>query len=148
MGAVVVRRKIYDAFMGGAETPIELFHGYTYSGHPRPAPPGSRRSTSTRRKACSRACGAGALLGGGGAFAEGRPRHRHPQFRAHRGVEFEPRARQADAARALPASRGVQRGLLIRATGDIIALSPPFIIEKNEIDQLIEILSGVLKSVN
>ena len=40
------------------------------------------------------------------------------------------------------------RGLLVRATGDIIALSPPLIIEKKEIDQLINILSGVLKSAN
>ena len=40
------------------------------------------------------------------------------------------------------------RGLLVRATGDIIALSPPLIIEKKEIDQLIDILSGVLKSAN
>ena len=40
------------------------------------------------------------------------------------------------------------RGLLVRATGDIIALSPPLIIEKSEIDQLIEILGSVLKSTN
>ena len=63
-------------------------------------------------------------------------------------IEFEP----------IPASRrkraharfveAFSRGLLVRATGDIIALSPPLIIEKKEIDQLIEILSGVLKSVN
>jgi beta-alanine--pyruvate transaminase len=38
------------------------------------------------------------------------------------------------------------RGLLVRSTGDIIAMSPPLIIEKQEIDQLIEILSGVLKA--
>ena len=40
-----------------------------------------------------------------------------------------------------------QRGLLTRATGDIIALSPPLIIETKQIDQLIDILSGVLKTV-
>jgi len=34
MGAVLVRDKIYDAFMNGPEFMIELFHGYTYSGHP------------------------------------------------------------------------------------------------------------------
>ena len=34
MGAVLVRDKIYDAFMQGPEHMIELFHGYTYSGHP------------------------------------------------------------------------------------------------------------------
>ncbi|MGF1457342.1 MAG: aminotransferase class III-fold pyridoxal phosphate-dependent enzyme [Alphaproteobacteria bacterium] len=34
MGAVLVKREIYEAFMAHADTPIELFHGYTYSGHP------------------------------------------------------------------------------------------------------------------
>ena len=34
MGAVLVRDKIHDAFMNGPEHMIELFHGYTYSGHP------------------------------------------------------------------------------------------------------------------
>ena len=34
MGAVFVKGKIHDAFMGGAEEAIDLFHGYTYSGHP------------------------------------------------------------------------------------------------------------------
>ncbi len=34
MGGVIVRKGIYDAFMKGPEHAIELFHGYTYSGHP------------------------------------------------------------------------------------------------------------------
>ncbi len=34
MGAVLVRQKIHDALMNGPEQMIELFHGYTYSGHP------------------------------------------------------------------------------------------------------------------
>jgi beta-alanine--pyruvate transaminase len=34
MGAVMVRDPIYEAFMQGPEQAIELFHGYTYSGHP------------------------------------------------------------------------------------------------------------------
>ena len=34
MGAVFVEEGIYDAFMNAPENPIELFHGYTYSGHP------------------------------------------------------------------------------------------------------------------
>ena len=38
--------------------------------------------------------------------------------------------------------------MLIRTTGDIIALSPPLIIEKSEIDELIDILAGVLKTAN
>src|SRR4029077_1413720 len=34
MGAVLVRKPIYDAFMQGPDYAIELPHGYTYSGHP------------------------------------------------------------------------------------------------------------------
>ncbi len=34
MGAVLVQQKIHDAIMQGPEHVIELFHGYTYSGHP------------------------------------------------------------------------------------------------------------------
>jgi len=34
MGAVLVRDHVYDAFMQGPDEMIELFHGYTYSGHP------------------------------------------------------------------------------------------------------------------
>src|SRR6202051_1867425 len=34
MGGVIARKPIYDAFMNGPEQTIELFHGYTYSGHP------------------------------------------------------------------------------------------------------------------
>ena len=34
MGAVFARQGIYDAFMNAPENAIELFHGYTYSGHP------------------------------------------------------------------------------------------------------------------
>ena len=53
MGAVFVKWKIHDAFMSGPEEMIDLFHGYTYSGHPvglrgRPSP----RSRSTRRRDC------------------------------------------------------------------------------------------------
>ena len=63
-------------------------------------------------------------------------------------IEFEPipdKPSQRAHARFVEA---FSRGLLVRATGDIIALSPPLIIEKKEIDQLVDILSGVLKSSN
>jgi beta-alanine--pyruvate transaminase len=53
-----------------------------------------------------------------------------------------------------PSARGMDclqrcfdQGLLIRVTGDIIALSPPLIIQKEHIDQMFEILAGVLKEL-
>ena len=53
MGAVFVKKEIYDAFMNGPEHVIEFFHGYTYSGNPASSAAASRRSTSTRARACS-----------------------------------------------------------------------------------------------
>ena len=63
-------------------------------------------------------------------------------------IEFEPVPGEPGKRAHARFVEAFNRGLLVRATGDIIALSPPLIIEKKEIDQLIEILSGVLKSAN
>ena len=41
-----------------------------------------------------------------------------------------------------------EKGLLIRTTGDIIALSPPLIVEKSHIDEMFGTLSGVLRDLN
>jgi beta-alanine--pyruvate transaminase len=44
--------------------------------------------------------------------------------------------------------RAYEKGLLIRTTGDIIALSPPLIVQKSHIDQIFDLLSGVLKNLD
>jgi beta-alanine--pyruvate transaminase len=63
-------------------------------------------------------------------------------------IEFEPVPGEPGKRAHERFVEAFNRGLLVRATGDIIALSPPLIIEKKEIDQLVDILSGVLKSSN
>jgi beta-alanine--pyruvate transaminase len=51
-------------------------------------------------------------------------------------------------ARAMDAfKRAFAEGILIRVTGDIIALSPPLILEKKHIDELFGKLAGILKTV-
>ena len=151
MGAVFVKGKIHDAFMGGPEEAIDLFHGYTYSGHPAACAASIATLEVYKEEGLAHPrLGACALLAGGGAFAE-RPAacHRHPQYRADRRHRVRAHARRSRRKRAH--ARFVEafnRGLLVRATGDIIALSPPLIIEKKEIDQLVDILSGVLKSAD
>jgi beta-alanine--pyruvate transaminase len=52
MGAVLVTKKIYDAFMQGPPGAIELFHGYTYSAHPAACAAGSRRWPSISARTC------------------------------------------------------------------------------------------------
>ena len=83
-----------------------------------------------------------------GPLAEGAAAcHRHPQHRAYRRRSSSNRSRASRAKRAHDALlEAFDLGVLVRATGDIIALSPPLIIEKNEIDELIEIFARALKS--
>ena len=71
MGAVFVKKEIYDAFMNGPEHLIEFFHGYTYSGNPvAVARPASPRSTSIEDEGLlTRGAETRRLLGGRAAFA-------------------------------------------------------------------------------
>jgi beta-alanine--pyruvate transaminase len=150
MGAVFVRDEIYDAFMSGPEHVIELFHGYTYSGHPVACAAGMATLDIYRREG---------LLTRVGEIAD------YWQEAAHSlkglphvidvrnlgliaGIELEPRP-GSPGTRAFDAHVACfQRGALVRMTGDILALSPPLIIEKSHIDELFGTLGDVLKSID
>jgi beta-alanine--pyruvate transaminase len=59
-------------------------------------------------------------------------------------IELQPRP-DRPGSRALDAMvSGFERGLLVRVTGDIIALSPPLIIEKGQVDHAMDVLKAVL----
>ena len=62
------------------------------------------------------------------------------------GIELEPIPGAPGSARFDVFRECFERGVLIRTTGDIIALSPPLIIEKSQIDQAISTIADVLKS--
>ena len=149
MAAVGVRQGIYDAFMQAAPAnAIEFFHGYTYSGHP---------------LAAAAACATIDLYAAEGLFQRAADMAPYWEQALHslRGlphvidirnlglvgaVELEPIAGKP-TARAFDAFlKAFESGLLIRTTGDIIALSPPLIIEKSHVDELIDKLSKVLKA--
>jgi beta-alanine--pyruvate transaminase len=150
MGAVFVRSEIYEAFMNGPEHLIEFFHGYTYSGNPVSSAAGLATLDIYQEEE---------LLTRGAAMADYFADALHglkglPHVIDIRNiglvgaVELEPIAGQ-------PAKRGFsaflaayERGLLIRTTGDIIALSPPLIIERGQIDRLVETLADVLKAID
>jgi len=147
MGAVIAKQHIHDAFMNGPEHLIEFFHGYTYSAHP---------------LACAAALGtldtyaeeglltrAGEL---GGYFAEclhslkGLPNVIDIRnIGLVGGIELSPLPGE-------PAKRAFnifldcwEKGVLIRTTGDTIALSPPLIIERKHIDHIIDTLKGAIQ---
>ena len=63
------------------------------------------------------------------------------------GIELAPRV--AKTTRAYEVfERAFHEGVLLRYTGDIIAVSPPLIIEKNEIDRIFETIGRILKLVD
>jgi len=151
MGGVIVKKEIYDTFMdkGGADSNIEFFHGYTYSGHP---------------LASAAACAALDLFKEEQLFERAAELAPYWENAAHSlkglphvidirtiglvvGIELQPIA-DKPGARAFEAFlRAYNKNVLIRTTGDTIALSPSFIIEKPQIDQLIDTVRDVLKTL-
>jgi beta-alanine--pyruvate transaminase len=149
MGAVFARKGIYDAFMLGAPNAIELFHGYTYSGHP---------------VACAAGLAALDIYEREGLFTRAKELAKHWEDAVHAlkgsrnvidlrncglmaAVELEPRP-GAPTARGYDAFvKCFERGVLTRYTGDTLALSPPLIVEKKEIDQIFTTIGDVLKTV-
>jgi beta-alanine--pyruvate transaminase len=149
MGATFVRRHIYDTFMDRTEPGIELFHGYTYSGHP---------------IACAAALATLDLYREEGLFARAASLEEYWADAVHSlrglphvidlrniglvaGIELESRPGQVGARAFEVFTRCFAEGLLIRVTGDIIALSPPLIVDKAQIDEIFETIGSVLKKV-
>lgn len=149
MGAVAVRQRIYDAFMRGPEDAIELYHGYTYSGHPVAAAAAIASLGVYRDEDLfARAASLATFFEAAAHSLKGR-RHvidiRNIGLVA--GIELAPR--KTGRSRAFEAFlQCYERGALIRTTGDIIALSPPLIIEKNEIETLFSLLGDVLDDID
>ncbi len=149
MGAVFVKKDIYESFMNGPEHLIEFFHGYTYSGNPA----SSAASLATldiyqREGLLTRASELADYWADALFSLKGLPHVIDIRAIGLVGaVELEPIAGQP-AKRAFAAFLGsYEQGFLIRTTGDTIAMSPPLIIQKSEIDELVGKLAGVIKSV-
>ena len=149
MGAVFVKEGIYDAFMNAPENAIELFHGYTYSGHP---------------LACAAALATLDIYEEERLFERADKMAGYWEDAVHslKGVRHVIDVRnlglvagiELESLAGKPGKRAFdcfiqcyEKGLLIRTTGDIIALSPPLIIEKEHIDRIVEILTGVLQEM-
>ncbi len=146
MGAVITTAEIHDTFMTGAENMIELVHGYTYSGNPVACAAGlATLETYKEEGLFERAADLAPYWQDALHSLKGR---RHVIDIRNMGligaVELEPIA-GAPTKRAFQAFLDAyDKGILIRTTGDIIAMSPPLIISKAQIDELIGVLGGVL----
>ncbi|HEX6941479.1 MAG TPA: aspartate aminotransferase family protein [Gemmatimonadaceae bacterium] len=150
MGAVGVRREIYESVVNATQGGIEFFHGYTYSGHP---------------LACAAALATLKVYRDEGLFERAGELAPYWEDAVHSlkglpnvidirniglvaGIELEPREGKPGARGLEALIKCFNEGLLIRSTADIIALSPPLIVEKGQIDHLIEVLGGVLRDLS
>jgi beta-alanine--pyruvate transaminase len=149
MGAVLVTSEIHDAFMQGPEHMIEFFHGYTYSGNPIAAATGLATLETYKDEG---------LLTRGAELAsywedalhslKGLPHVIDIRNLGLIGaVELEPIAGSPTKRAFAAFVKGFEEGILIRTTGDIIAMSPPLIISKAQIDELIGKLGSILKTL-
>jgi beta-alanine--pyruvate transaminase len=147
MGAVLVSKKIYDAFMQGPPGAIELFHGYTYSAHPVACAAGlATLAIYEREKLLTRAKQTAAVFEDAVHSLQGLPHVIDVRnYGLVAGIELAPIAGSPGARAFGVYLECFERGLLIRTTGDIIALSPPLIIEPQHIEELIGILAQALK---
>ncbi|QRM32861.1 aspartate aminotransferase family protein [Microvirga sp. VF16] len=149
MGAVFASRKVHDALMQGPESQIELFHGYTHSGHPAACAAGLATLSIYREEGLlTRASEIETYWHDAIHSLKGLPNVVDIRtIGLIAGIELESRT-GAPGTRAYDAFVDCfERGLLIRVTGDIIALSPPLIIEIAQIDAIIDTLSDALKRV-
>lgn len=150
MGAVAVSRHVHDAIVEGGPDGIELFHGYTYSGHPLAAAAGIATLDIYKSEGLFER--AADLSGYWEDAVHSLKDKRHVidirNVGIVAGIEIEARA-GAVGKRAMEVfHRCFDSGLLIRVTGDIIALSPPLILEKAHIDEMIGRIGDVLEMVD
>jgi beta-alanine--pyruvate transaminase len=149
MGAVVARRGIHDALMQGPPGAIELFHGYTYSGHPVACAAGlATLAIYEREHLLTRAASLAPVWEDA---VHGLRARRHVADIRNLGLMAAVDLKPRDGA---PGARGYETlvrcfgaGALVRATGDTIALSPPLIVREDEIARLVGVLGEVIDSL-
>ncbi|SEM86160.1 beta-alanine--pyruvate transaminase [Gemmobacter aquatilis] len=149
MGAVLTTGEVHDAFMQGPEHMIELFHGYTYSGNPIASAAGiATLDTYKEEGLFERASELAPYWEEALHSLRGLPHVIDIRNMGLIGaVELEPMAGEPTKRAFTAFLNAYEKGILIRTTGDIIAMSPPLIISKAEIDQLIGTLADVLKTL-
>ena len=148
MGAVLVSSTVHDAFMQGPEGMIDLFHGYTYSGHP---------------LACAAALATLDTYAEENLFEQAIELGPYWEDRIHAlrelpnvvdirnfgligAIELAPRDGVVGARGYEAFTRAFHdHDLLIRTTGDVIALSPPLILDRGHIDAIFDRVAAAVR---
>ena len=146
MGGVLVSKAVYDTFMQGPEG-IELFHGYTYSAHPAACAAGLATLALYQREGLlNRAASLAPQWQEAAHALRGLPHVIDIRnYGLILGLELESLPGKPGARGFEVFTRCFERGVLVRQTGDVIALSPPLIIEKAQIEQIFGTLREVLR---
>ncbi len=149
MGAVLADARIYEAMMQGPERSIEFFHGYTYSGHPLATAAAlatldvhAEEDLSARAKKLAPAFES-ALHG----LADAPHVIDIRNIGMMGAIELSPRAGEPTLRVLDVFQLCFDAGLLVRTTGDIIALTPPLIVSEAQITQMFEIIKATLHAV-
>jgi beta-alanine--pyruvate transaminase len=149
LGGVLVRAEIYEAFMTGPAHAIELFHGYTYSGHPLAVAAGhAALETLAAGRLFDRAAELAPILENAMHSLRGEP---HVTDIRNLGLaaalECAPIAGQPGLAAMQVFEKALDEGLLVRFSGDSIAVAPPFICSENDIRAMVDGLRRALRAV-
>ena len=147
MGGVAVKTAIHDAFMNGPEHLIEFFHGYTYSSHPLACAAGlATLDTYAEEGLLTRAAQLQGYFAEAVHSLKGEPNVIDIRnIGLVGGIELSP-IPGSPAKRAFDIFLDCyEKGVLIRTTGDTVALSPPLIIEREQIDQLVDTVRGAIR---
>jgi beta-alanine--pyruvate transaminase len=150
LGAVAASAAIHDAIVGGAADGIELFHGYTYSGHPiATAAACATIDLYEREQLFARAARLAPVFEEAIHKLRGEPHVIDVRnLGLIGGVELKPRD-GAPGARAYDVFVNCyQKGVLTRYTGDILAFSPPLIIDEAQIGELFDVVAQVLRQTD
>ncbi|AOX16423.1 aspartate aminotransferase family protein [Kozakia baliensis] len=150
MGANIVSDKIFEAFMQGPPEAIDLPHGYTYTAHPIACAAAIATLDIYAEEHLFERAGALSSYFENAAHAlRGYPHVvdiRNEGLVA--GIELEPRPGTSTTRAYEIFDRAFRQGVLLRYTGDTVAISPPLIVEKNEIDRIFETIGRLLKEID
>jgi beta-alanine--pyruvate transaminase len=151
MGAVAVRQEIHDAIVDGApEGAIEFMHGYTYSAHPVACAAANATLALYEKEKLFERAGRMAPAFEAAAHALGDGKHVIDvrNYGLVAGIEMQPRP-GAPGKRGYEALvRCFEQGVLVRTTGDIIAVSPPLIVEEPQIERIFSTIATVIAAID
>jgi beta-alanine--pyruvate transaminase len=149
-GAVAVNRDVHDTIVNAAATGIEFFHGYTYSAHPlATAAVLATLKIYEQEQLFQRANGLAQKFEDAAHQLED-ANHvvdvRNLGLVA--GIELASRPNAPGARAAEAFAKCFDKGVMVRYTGDILAISPPLIVEEGQITHLFDTLKTVLKTID